>query len=315
MVYSFASFSTKVPLAARVCKSRSRQPAPLFSPGAIRESAQRSSGASALSLCRLLTCSARVLYSLAGVSAALRRRFFVDRFDRQKAVLRGESADHLRRALRAAIGQLYELSDGSSVWLARIERVGREAVEFALVEPVAAREPELRVTLLLSIVKFGRFEWCLEKATELGAIEIVPLAAARCDKALIAAAAKRAPRWNKILLESAQQARRVRPPELKPVARPAGIFRVAAALAGLPVLLSERPGAPALRKVLEGKQADSVILAIGPEGGWADDERVFAEAAGFLEASLGPNILRTETAVIAALAILNYALGDSGGVI
>ncbi len=245
----------------------------------------------------------------------MRRRFFVDRFDGRTALLRGELGHHLSRVLRAAPGQLYELSDGGKVWLARVERVSRKEVAFALVEPVAASEPRLRVALLLSIVKFDRFEWCLEKASELGVAEVVPLAAARSEKALIAAARKRGERWKKILLASAQQSRRLRPPDLRPAVRPAEVFRSAPAGRCAAILLSERPEAASLRQVLAGKQTDLAVLAIGPEGGWTDEERALAESAGFLEASLGPTILRTETAVIAGLAALNYALGDSGSLV
>ena len=143
----------------------------------------------------------------------MRRRFFVDRFESESATLRDEPADHLGRVLRAEPGQLYELSDGQLVWLARVERVavskrGPSRIDFALVEPIEGSEPSLRIELLISIVKFDRFEWCLEKATELGVDEIVPLAAARTDKALITAAAKRHERWKRIILESAQQSRR-----------------------------------------------------------------------------------------------------------
>jgi len=238
----------------------------------------------------------------------MRRRFFVERFDGDAAVLRGEAAHHLGRVLRARPSQLYELSDGQTVRLARTERVTRDAVEFTLLEPVPTHQPRLHMTLLLAIVKFDRFEWSLEKATELGVDEIVPLAAARSERTLVAAAAKRAQRWQKILLESAQQSRRLRPPVLRAAgrtaARPGDAFREEKAT--VKTLLSERPEAPALRRVLAGKSATSVALAIGPEGGWTGDET----AAGFAEASLGVNILRTETAVVAALAVLNYALGD-----
>ncbi len=254
----------------------------------------------------------------------MRRRFFVERFDGTTAALRGEAAHHLGRVLRAQPGQLYELSNGEALWLARIERAGRDAVEFALVEPLPARTPSLHVILLLAIVKFDRFEWSLEKATELGVAEIVPLAAAHSEKSLVTAAAKRAARWQKILLESAQQSRRMRPPVLHPSTRPSSAFellgaRVATPSAGarLQLLLSERPEAPPLRSALEGKKtapeqkaAASALLAVGPEGGWTDEELSAARAGGFLEISLGPNILRTETAVIAALAALSYALGD-----
>jgi len=247
----------------------------------------------------------------------LRRRFFVERFDSNSAVLRGDAAHHLGRVLRAEPGQLYELSDGTTVWLARTERVTREAIEFSLVEPLPVRQPRLRVALLLAIVKFDRFEWSLEKATELGVDVIVPLAAARSEKALVVAAAKRAARWQKILFEAAQQSRRLRPPTLRAAARPAAAFRRVGALLAAPhsqpllkLLLSERAEASPLRTVLEGKNGASAALAIGPEGGWREDELRAAREAGFAEASLGANILRAETAVVAALAALNYALGD-----
>src|ERR1017187_7529075 len=102
----------------------------------------------------------------------MRRRFFVDRFESNFAELRGDAAEHLGRVLRAEPGQLYELSDGQLVWLAKIERValpkrGESSIEFSLVEPVASHEPSLALHLLVSLIKFDRFEWCLEKATEL----------------------------------------------------------------------------------------------------------------------------------------------------
>jgi len=242
----------------------------------------------------------------------MRRRFFVERFEGDSAVLRGAAAHHLGRVLRARPGQLYELSDGQAVWLGRTERVGRDAVEFTLLEPLPAHQPEFHITLLLAVVKFDRFEWSLEKATELGVSEIVPLAAARSEKTLVRAAAKRAERWQKILLESAQQARRLRPPVLRLSPRlaalPQDAFREEKA--ALKIVFSERLDAPTLRMALEPARAISAALAIGPEGGWTDEELATARAAGFAEASLGVNILRTETAVVAALAIVNYVLGE-----
>jgi 16S rRNA (uracil1498-N3)-methyltransferase len=283
----------------------------------------------------------------------MRRRFFVDRFESNSAALRGDAAEHLGRVLRAEPGQLYELSDGQRVWLAKIERValskrGDNRIEFVFVEPLPARAPRLQIELLLSLVKFDRFEWCIEKATELGASTITPLAAARTDKPLVAAAPKRLARWEKIALESAQQSRRLAPPILCLPLAPEKAF--SASSADLKILLSERADAPTLRVILQGSLAGrsgiypeqsrgssdvktlqgegafavsasrsdreapedsaaiAVALAIGPEGGWTESEIAAARAAGFVEASLGENILRTETAVLAAMAILSFAL-------
>lgn len=242
----------------------------------------------------------------------MRRRFFVERFDRGRAELRGEGAEHLGRVLRAEPGQLYELSDGAEVWIARIERLSRvrggDSIEFVLTEKIATRASPLRVRLLLSIVKFDRMEWCFEKATELGVDEIVPLASSRSERALVLAAAKRSQRWAKILLESAQQSRRLRPPVLAATAKAEAAF--GAAREKLKIMLSERSAARPLHEILRPDSAQQLCLAIGPEGGWTDAEFAAAARGGFREASLGQEILRTETAVIAALAVTRYAWGE-----
>jgi len=237
----------------------------------------------------------------------LRRRFFVERFANGAAHLEGDAARHLVRVLRAEPGQLYELSDGESVFLARLERVSSHQADFALLESLPASAPRFETSLLLAIVKFDRFEWALEKATELGVDTIVPLAAERSEKPLVSAASKRAARWQKILLESAQQARRLRVPALQAATRPAAAF--AQSVASVRVLFSERSSAPPVQAVFNqaasksaGAEPLRIALAIGPEGGWTDREFEAASSAGFLESSLGKNILRTETAVIAGLA-------------
>jgi 16S rRNA (uracil1498-N3)-methyltransferase len=240
----------------------------------------------------------------------VRRRFFVDEFTGTTAVIEGDAAHHLGHVLRAETGQLYELSDGSSAWLARIESVSRGRLEFALLEQLPAPQPTADVILLLSVVKFDAYEWAIEKATELGVSRIIPLAAARSERGLLAAARKRSERWEKILLEASQQSRRLRIPQLGDLAKPSQAF--AGQTTGFRLLLSERSDAPSIGKSL-GRSTHAtpsvvVALAVGPEGGWTDDELIAARAAGFLEASLGQLILRTETAVIAALATLNFAL-------
>lgn len=236
-----------------------------------------------------------------------RRRFFVPAFEGQVATLAGEQVHHLGRVLRARPGQLYELSDGRQLWLARIRRVERQSIAFELVEEIPVRVSALEIILLAAVVKFARMEWYLEKATELGVTEILPIAARRSDPRLVEAAARRRARWEKILREAAEQARRLPLPVLRDPARlPAA---VASLDADLKILLSESPDAPPLKSVLRAVPcARRVALAIGPEGGWTAEELRAARAAGFQAASLGPIILRSETAVLAALAAVDYEL-------
>jgi 16S rRNA (uracil1498-N3)-methyltransferase len=243
----------------------------------------------------------------------MRRRFFVEEFSGDAAVLHGEDAAHLGRVLRAEPGQLYELSDGQRVWLGRIEHIEKSprnggAIEFSLVEPIEQSAPALKIELLISLVKFDRFEWCLEKATELGVTEIIPLAAGRSEKRLISAAPKRSERWEKILRESAQQSRQLKPPVLARIVPAATGF--ANSRAGCQFLFSERQDARPVRSVQMGCLSKSISVAIGPEGGWTDEEIAFARKSGYFETSLGEGILRTETAVISAISILRYALGE-----
>jgi 16S rRNA (uracil1498-N3)-methyltransferase len=239
----------------------------------------------------------------------LRRRFFVEAFQGDRAELAGEAAYHLGRVLRAAPGQIYELSDGETVRLGKIEFAGKDRVEFSLLEQVEVPRSNLQKTLLLAVVKFDAFEWALEKATELGVERIVPLAAGRSEKGLLAGAAKRSERWKRIVFEASQQSRRVRLPVIAELVNPAEAF--SGDPSELKVLLSERPEAAPLCKVLAGRAARQATLAIGPEGGWLEAEFSAAKRANFVETSLGRSILRTETAVVAALANLNFALEAS----
>ncbi|MDE3136592.1 MAG: 16S rRNA (uracil(1498)-N(3))-methyltransferase [Acidobacteriota bacterium] len=232
----------------------------------------------------------------------MRRRFLVDSFAEGGAIVRGDEAHHIARVLRARPGQVFELSDGSAVWLAKVSRIERDRVEFLLVEPAAASELPLDITVLLSIFRFARFEWALEKATELGAGTMWPIAAARSEQALVEAAPKRIVRWEKIAHEAAEQSRRVAPPRIVAPTTPAKAFRESAAEVKL--LLSERQDAPPMDRFRPSTRPGSVALAFGPEGGWVDEELAAARKAGFQEASLGPLILRAETAVIAALSVV-----------
>ncbi len=233
-----------------------------------------------------------------------RRLFFVPEVSRSRAELRGEEAKHLTRVLRVEAGQKYEISDNHSLYLAEVDTARKDLVSFRVLEKLERPVPGISVTLLASLVKFDRFEWIVEKATELGVAAIVPIEAERSERGLEKAAVKRMERWNRIATESSQQSRRAVLPVLEePVSFEIAIRRPAA----VRLFLDESPGTkPLLASLPEAfTPADPVALLVGPEGGWVGSEREAAVSAGWIPVSLGPQILRAETAVIACLAVIN----------
>jgi len=241
-----------------------------------------------------------------------RRRWIADEVSGARASLLGRNAEHLARALRVRVGQEFEVSTGDAVRLGRVVHVADDRVELELGEFVPQKEPA-RITLLLAIFKFDRMEWAIEKATELGTAAIVPVIARRTEPHLASAARKRVERWRRVAHEAAQQSRRVSPPE---IAAPQPLESALAVPSELKILLSESERSLTLKQAIAensqltqelpsavDRQPSTVSLAIGPEGGWTASELTAFTAAGWTSASLGNNILRAETAAIAALAI------------
>jgi 16S rRNA (uracil1498-N3)-methyltransferase len=230
-----------------------------------------------------------------------RRRWIADEVIGTRAVLVGAHADHLSRVLRARIGQEFDITTGNEVRRGRITAIAPERVEFELGAEISALVT-VQVTLVLSIFKFDRMEWAIEKCTELGAARIVPVIARRTEAHLAAAAAKRVDRWRRIALQAAEQSRRVSPPE---ISQPLKLKDAAALSGALRILLSETETEVMLKDVLQSHSPNGdVALALGPEGGWTDEEVNLFQEAGWISASLGSAILRAETAAIAAMAIV-----------
>lgn len=230
-----------------------------------------------------------------------RRLFFVEAIRRGAAELRGEDARHLTKVLRVERGQRYEISDNQSVYLAEVETAHKEEVFFRVLEKLPPRPESPPVVLYASLVKFDRFEWIVEKATELGVTEVVPIEAARTERGLYDAARKRVARWRKIGLESSQQSRRAVMPKIGDPVRFQDILEIEATQR---LFLDEERGG---RPLLASLPAASVALLVGPEGGWTEGERKAAAGAGWTSVTLGPRILRAETAALAALAVVMAA--------
>lgn len=228
-----------------------------------------------------------------------RRRWIADEVSGDRALILGEHAAHLSRVLRARVGQTFDVITPSGVRSGEVVAVDEDRVEFALGGAIL-EHAVARVTLLLSIFKFDRMEWAIEKCTELGVAGIVPVISRRTEPHLASAAAKRVERWQRIVQQASEQARRSFVPE---IAAPATLIDALKINDELAIVLSENEKDVALRDLL-AESTNSLALAVGPEGGWTEDELVLFTKADWKSASLGTTILRAETAAIAATAIV-----------
>jgi len=243
-----------------------------------------------------------------------RRRWIADEWDDTSALLRGEQAAHLIRVLRAQTGMECDMVAGDRVWRAVISGVSGDAVRFALLAEVQA-DPALPVTLLLSVFKFDRMEWVIEKATELGAERFIPMTARRSEKHLVQTAPARVERWRRIAREAAKQSRRSDVPVVEDLVALKSAVRMQASDPGLNFLLAEQERSITLYAAVQSAlqhptmQKPSVHFAIGPEGGWTAEEEALFVSEAWQPVSLGPRILRAETAGITAMAVVAAMLG------
>jgi len=235
-----------------------------------------------------------------------RRRWIADEVSGDRAFLFGRNAEHLVRVLRARTGQRFEIATPEGVRIGEIVEIAPERVVFAT-SPLAHEEPRQSsaiIHLYLSIFKFDRFEWALEKVTELGVSRIIPVIAGRTDAHLASAAAKRVERWRRIVHEASQQSRRDAAPE---ICHPARLATATETALGRRIVLAESERDLRLAALI--RDAADLSMAVGPEGGWTDSELGVFMNNQWTAVSLGTNILRAETAAIAAVSVARFLSG------
>jgi 16S rRNA (uracil1498-N3)-methyltransferase len=238
-----------------------------------------------------------------------RRRWIADKWDEQSAMLVGAQAAHMARVLRAQAGMEADVVAGGRVFHAVVASAAPEEVVFRLGTELDA-EPALPVTLVVSIYKFDRMEWAIEKATELGVATILPAVAQRTEKHLAQSAVKRVERWRRIAHEAAQQSRRADVPEILDPVSLAAHLKSAPAAGVQRIVLAEQERRNNLRSAVEaavndaGNERPQLEIAIGPEGGWSPQEETLLAANGWKAVTLGPRILRAETAALTALSVV-----------
>jgi len=229
-----------------------------------------------------------------------RRRWIADEVSGNQAALVGAHAAHLAVVLRARVGQCFDIATGGALRSGRITSVTPERVEFELGEEISS-SGTANISLLLAIFKFDRMEWAIEKCGELGVARIIPLIARRTDPHLVRAAEKRVERWRRLGQQASEQSRRT---AVIIVNEPMKVKDAASLSAPTRIVLAESEHQVMLKDGLQSHSpSDELLLAVGPEGGWTEDEIGIFSRAGWKSASLGSTILRAETAAIAATAI------------
>ena len=232
--------------------------------------------------------------------------------DQQTIVVTGDVLVHLRDSLRIKVGETLWLNNGLAVrYRVEITDVSRRAVTARVLETI--QEPPRqtpRLVLGQSLLKGEKMDWVIQKATELGVSEIVPI---ESQHSVVQLKADRVnhqlARWQRIALEAAQQSEQWRIPT---VATPQSLSALLTSLATrtLTLMLAERREGKSLQTVnLPQDARGSILVLIGPEGGWSQEEAQIAEQAGIQPIALGEHILRAETAAIAAISILQSRLG------
>lgn len=245
-------------------------------------------------------------------------RFFIDAPlppSADKTLLTGEDARHLMFSLRAKVGEAVELCDpDGTVYAAQIAAFSADSVKLAVSSrALGAHEPPVAVTLYQALPKGDKFDDVVQKAVELGVKTVVPVQSARCvSRPDAKTLEKKRERWQKIARAAAMQSERDALPTVNPcVSFETALDEIASADLGF-VCYERAPHEP-LSSILESRKASSpvrsVAFFIGPEGGIADAEAEAAKSLGLPLASLGPRILRTETAPLAVLAAVMYAFG------
>jgi 16S rRNA (uracil1498-N3)-methyltransferase len=233
--------------------------------------------------------------------------------------LPAQAAQHVARVLRLAPGDALTLFDGrGGEFPATVEAVSGGAVRVATGAPRGIeRESPLRITLLQALARGEKMDWVVQKATELGVARLLPVA---CERSVVqlegGRADKRLAHWRGVVVAACEQCGRN---QLPPVLPPAGLDAACAAVADVPLRLLLAPGAArtlaaAARAAAAPGQTwpGEVALLVGPEGGLTETEAGLARRAGFEAVALGPRVLRTETAALAALALLQGLAGDLG---
>lgn len=246
-------------------------------------------------------------------------RFFVGKnninLENKTCIIEGEDVKHISKVLRCRIGEELEICDNdNNEYICEITNIDKSQVELNIVEVVdIKRESDLKIKVYQGLPKGPKMEMILQKLTEVGVDEIILVQTKRTvvkvdDKK----EDKKIERWERIIYEAAKQSKRGKIPKLR------GVLSFKEALAdmkenGFNIAPYENERTKSIKQAIKGVDIKNIGIFVGPEGGFEDTEIKAIEEIGGQSVSLGPRILRTETASLVASSIVLYELSDLGG--
>lgn len=242
------------------------------------------------------------------------KRLFVPHIERPYTQIHGDAAHHLIHVLRIQKGKEIFLADETGTCAKAVVDSSIDGILTVKVleEVLPKGEPPVQITLVQALPKGDKMDWIVQKSVELGVTAIQPVITQRIvvqyDQAK---QTSRQQRWQKIATEAAQQCGRAMIPKVYPICSLKEFLRNNQAINCL--MLYEEEHEQTLKHVLRDFSTGSYALLIGPEGGLAEAEVALAHEAGFKGVTIGPRILRTETAALAGLSAILYEHGDLGG--
>ncbi|MFA5056166.1 MAG: RsmE family RNA methyltransferase [Dehalococcoidia bacterium] len=234
------------------------------------------------------------------------QRFLIDRhcIDAESVVLKGEVVHQIRDVLRLRKGaRIVVFNDEGLEYTVVLDSVKKDRIAGTIESTRERVETAVKITLYQALLKSDRFEFVLQKCTEIGVTEFVPIMCCRCVAGK--PGANKIQRWEKVIKEATEQSGRSVPPALKSTASFEDAIRSAR---GLSIIASTGSASLSLREII--RPTANVNILIGPEGGFTDDELESARRHGVKEATLGPNTLRAETAGLVAATVILYEWGE-----
>lgn len=246
-------------------------------------------------------------------------RFFVEKkninLENNTCIIEGEDVKHISKVLRCRVGELLEICDNdNNEYIAEISGISKEEVTLDIVETIdIKRESDLKVRLYQGLPKGPKMEMILQKLTEVGVDEIILVQTKRSvAKVDDKKEDKKIERWERIIYEAAKQSKRGKIPTLR------GVLSFKEALADMKnndfnIVPYENERTKSIKQAIKGIDINNIGIFVGPEGGFAEEEIKQIEDINGQSVSLGPRILRTETASVVASSIVLYELSDLGG--